>query len=255
MALTPSRAVSAALAVASSLDLPADDPVVLKDGSNVLVWLRPAPVVARVGGVTAFVREDVHAHFTRADSLSRYLASRGVPVVEPLGAPTRHGAHVVALASRVEKLEWTPTVSWFCGFLRDLHAELRDYPGALPARGPLDDVDACLDLLGRPADLVDRREGLVARWPDEQAQPLHGDPHPANVLMTPSGPVWNDFEDAWRGPVGWDVASAALHRSLDREAMFADYPAAPFWADLRTLLVDCWRAADDLYRTRTLPAG
>lgn len=29
-----------------------------------------------------------------------------------------------------------------------------------------------------------------------------------NVLHSPYGPVWNDFEDTFRGPVHWDVASA-----------------------------------------------
>jgi len=41
------------------------------------------------------------------------------------------------------------------------------------------------------------------------AQPLHGDAHAGNVLVTPSGPMWNDFEDAWCGPVEWDYACAS----------------------------------------------
>jgi thiamine kinase-like enzyme len=40
--------------------------------------------------------------------------------------------------------------------------------------------------------------------PDQQ--PLHGDASLSNLLMTSSGPRWNDFEDVCFGTVEWDVA-------------------------------------------------
>src|SRR3954451_18502571 len=57
-ALTPTRecAMRAALAVAEALGLRVGAPAVLHDGSNLLVHLRPAPVVARVPTVTGMVR-------------------------------------------------------------------------------------------------------------------------------------------------------------------------------------------------------
>lgn len=69
------------------------------------------------------------------------------------------------------------------------------------------------------------------------------------MLVTASGPVWNDFEDAWHGPVGWDVACA---NGLVDEPI--DYPAAdvPFWLELRALYGVCWARVRDLHRTRTL---
>lgn len=36
-------------------------------------------------------------------------------------------------------------------------------------------------------------------------QPLHGDSHAGNLLQTPSGLLWTDFEDACAGPVEWDL--------------------------------------------------
>jgi hypothetical protein len=37
-------------------------------------------------------------------------------------------------------------------------------------------------------------------------RPLHGEPHLANVLLTPAGPRWIDLEDVCVGPLEWDLA-------------------------------------------------
>jgi thiamine kinase-like enzyme len=39
------------------------------------------------------------------------------------------------------------------------------------------------------------------------AQALHGDVSLRNLLRTPRRLIWNDFEDTFRGPVHWDLAS------------------------------------------------
>ena len=39
-------------------------------------------------------------------------------------------------------------------------------------------------------------------------QALHGDVSLRNLLHTPRRLLWNDFEDTFKGPVHWDVASA-----------------------------------------------
>ncbi|MEU6154085.1 phosphotransferase [Actinosynnema sp. NPDC047251] len=244
-------ALGAVRVVGGRLGLPVDDLAVLKDGSNLLVHLRPAAVVARVGAVTASVRGDVFGHFARADELSRFLAGRGVPVVAPVAAPVREGGWVVALAEHVpHQAERTLDSTTFAALLRELHQELAHFTGDLPARGPLDDIDAVLALLSRPADLVAERDAVAAGWPELPVQALHGDAHPHNVLFTAGGPVWNDFEDAWRGPVGWDVACAADSRLLDRAAVQRAYPAEllDHWIGVRRLLVRCWVAATDRYR-------
>lgn len=244
-------ALERVLAVAGRLGLPVGRARVLQEGSNLLVHLTPAPVVARAGAVTSLVRGDVHDHFARADAVARFLAARGVPVVEPVLAPVREGGLVVSFASYVEhEAGWRPDARSFAALLAELHAELRHYPGALPVAGPLADVDAVLDLAGRPAELVAARDALVAAWPVLPVQPLHGDPHPRNVLLGARGPVWNDFEDAWREPVGWDVACAARSPLLDRRAVAAAYPVdgLEHWLALRELFGRCWRIASDLHR-------
>jgi Ser/Thr protein kinase RdoA (MazF antagonist) len=41
-------------------------------------------------------------------------------------------------------------------------------------------------------------------------QALHGDVSLSNLLHTPHRLVWNDFEDTFRGPVHWGVASYVI---------------------------------------------
>ena len=83
--------------------------------------------------------------------------------------------------------------------------------------------------------------------PDLPSQALHGDVSLRNLLRTPAGPVWNDFEDTFRGPVHWDVASAVgslrLHGADERSvrAMLDAYG----WDDASALAP--FLAAQDVY--------
>jgi hypothetical protein len=84
--------VADTVAVGRRLGLAVDDPIVLKDSLNLLVWLRPAPVVARVQVRTGLVRRPE----ALADSLAlaRHLAEAGLPVSPPVGAAiTAYGQH------------------------------------------------------------------------------------------------------------------------------------------------------------------
>lgn len=60
-------------------------------------------------------------------------------------------------------------------------------------------------------------------------KPVHGDANLSNVLNTPSGPVWTDWEDTFKGPREWDLAclvarSRVLGEGADRaEAALAAY--------------------------------
>jgi thiamine kinase-like enzyme len=38
------------------------------------------------------------------------------------------------------------------------------------------------------------------------SRPLHGEAHDRNVLVTPAGLRWIDFEGACTGPLEWDIA-------------------------------------------------
>src|SRR4051794_33980545 len=77
------RARRAATQVAREHGLHFDDePRVIHDGSNLLLHLHPAPVVARVATTTAIVREG-DAWLTREVAVARHVAVQGAPTVAP----------------------------------------------------------------------------------------------------------------------------------------------------------------------------
>jgi Phosphotransferase enzyme family len=221
MSISRDTAVAAATKIAADLGLRGVTPRLLRDGSNVLVHLRPEPLVARVATVTAAIRPGVHRWLTSDIALARYLDARGLPVVRPSDDPPA-GPHdvdgiTVALWQHVpHDPAATVAPAELVSILGKLHAALRDYPDPL-ADGPSADFVRVLALLERsrlvePAVLARLRadgERLAERVSALPAQPLHGDAHPGNVLVTPDGPVWNDFEDAWVGPPAWDYACVA----------------------------------------------
>jgi hypothetical protein len=54
-------------------------------------------------------------------------------------------------------------------------------------------------------------------------QPLHGDAHAYSIILTADGLLWNDFEDARKGPIAWDLSGM-----IDDEGkVAAAYPNAP----------------------------
>ena len=77
-------ALAAAVAVAQAHGLRCDDAVILRDQLNVLVHLRPAPVVARVAGTIAPVRPGA-AWQPRELANTSHLARARAPVLAPIG--------------------------------------------------------------------------------------------------------------------------------------------------------------------------
>jgi hypothetical protein len=248
------QAIRAAVSYAAAHGIRSTEPAVLKNGSNVLVHLRPAPVVARVAGTTGLVRHPVADWFARELSLVDHLVERDFPVVHPSPelprGPVVHDGESMSFWTHVPH---DPSISIkptdFALSLADLHRALADYSGPLPTAGPLDDVLLGLPFVGQHADLLrfecERLSGLLPAG----GQALHGDAHPGNVLATPSGLVWNDFEDTWRGPIEWDLAILRRTTLLDGEAALVAYPD-PYDAELvelcrevRWLQVQIWMQA------------
>lgn len=209
---TTDEAVAASVACARTLGLRVDQPEVIADGYSLRVHLRPSPVVSRVVTSGRDLRGDPRPWLEREVAVARFLARSGVPVVAPWGEP---GPHVVD-GVEVTLWEWaentgeTASGTEFGRMLGDLHAILAAYDADLPPLvGPLTDIatatarfdDAILHHAA--AALVP----LALGWP---RRPLHGDAHTGNVLMTPDGPRWIDFEDVCVGPVEWDLASMTL---------------------------------------------
>ena len=85
--------LDAAVAVAREHGVRVDEPRVLKDGSNLLVHLEPAPVVIRVATFTARIRLDPLPWLAREVRLATALADVGAAVAPPSDAMPA-GPHV-----------------------------------------------------------------------------------------------------------------------------------------------------------------
>jgi len=224
---------AAAVKVAASLGVHATDPVILADGANVIVHLSPAPVVAKVAASTPAVRPDNAAWLQRELDVVRFLADRGVPVMAPspeVPPVVHHGDGQVMsfwrYLSPVPGLAGEDTIG---SMLRDLHAELRDYPAQLPFLAPLGDIPAFLArpqtrlTAGQAAALAAARARLTAELDHGRGQSLHGDAGAGNLMATDAGWVWHDFEDTCTGPVAWDLAASTASPRLDGPRILAAY--------------------------------
>ena len=60
--------------MAARLGVRCTDPVILADGANVIVYLSPAPVVAKVAASTPAVRPEPAAWLQRELDVTRFLA-------------------------------------------------------------------------------------------------------------------------------------------------------------------------------------
>lgn len=232
------RAVAAAIAAAAAQGLKCDSPRVLADGSNVLVRLEPAPIVARVATTTALVRKPIEQWMQIDVNIARYLAREGFPVVRPSGeiAPGPHVRDGMAV-SFWEYVEhdrnYVPGVNEVAASLRELHQLLRGYKGELRRLSPFAEIPEWLDEIEKwstidAADMTMLRRGYeqVAKRINQLRLPeqaLHGDAHKKNLLKTSQGLLWTDFEDACRGPVEWDLACFVRTSGEDRKTALAGY--------------------------------
>jgi len=226
---------------------------VLAAGSNVLVHLKPAPVIARVMTGTAVLHDDVGRWLAREVAVGAYLGERGlaVPPTDALAAgPHHHAGLWMTFWEFVEHdaSRRLPHADELGRSLREVHVALADFPDEL---GPLSDVRDWLDRLLaelHPSPTLTSREGELLRsqlqeltttvfesWLPTQA--IHGDASMANLLRTEDGLVWSDLEDTCVGPVHWDVAGLILDARARgaSEAFVADFLRAYGGLDLEEL--------------------
>ncbi len=230
--------VEVAVTAATTIGVVSDDPVVLHDGSNVVVHLRPARVVARVATVTAAIRPGVSAWFRRDALVARHVASRGVLATRPLAVRSVDGVVVGLWEYAPHDPSYAVSPREVAERLFDLHVALSDLGADLPAFGPCDDIEHAFSLVRVPSAVLAVLRAENARLRSALAvfptQPLHGDAHPGNLLATPAGLMWNDFEDSWRGPLGWDLACLAMSSRVDGAAAVAAYPGVVRAEELAT---------------------
>ncbi|MEV7092395.1 aminoglycoside phosphotransferase family protein [Amycolatopsis sp. NPDC051045] len=243
-------AVRAALSVTARLGLPHHDPEVLHERSNVLVRL--GPLVARVPATTRLLRPRPAPWLARDVELSRFLTQRGVLVVSPVtdlpaGPHFADGLPVTLWHHTPHDPDHRYAPDVVARSLAEVHSALREYPGELPRRGPLDDLERVLarhDLDGAAPRLRAEAARVEATLPDGPVRPLHGDAHPGNLIATAAGPCWLDFEDAWLGPLAWDLGVLARQGGpeyLDAYPGDVDEEALRAYSRLRELFAVAWR--------------
>jgi phosphotransferase family enzyme len=217
VALMTSIATSAAIRVAASYGYKTEDPVLLQETNNTVVWLRPHAIIAKVGkwrhSDEALVRE--HA-------IAVALAAIGAPIAPPLsGVDPAHDQETGLIVTLWTKLdhdlerEVAPTDVGMS--LRRLQHDLARYEGELRSfQAKLSLARAALadDRLMSALPIGDRSM-LRAAFDRLRAevdtygyieQPLHGEPHRGNLLATSTGLRWIDLEGVCVGPPEWDLA-------------------------------------------------
>jgi hypothetical protein len=214
--------LAAAQAVAREHGVACDEAVLIAAGSNVLVHLKPAPVVARVMTGTAVLHDDPEQWLAREVAVGAFLAERtdlAVPPTDllPPGPYEQDGLWMTMWKFVPHDEQAPPPEPGELGSsLRGLHAALADFPGAL---APLSEIRDWLERLLaelHPSPVLTQRDidwlrlELDALTPavfesSLSAQALHGDASMSNLLRTESGLLWNDLEDVCAGPVAWDV--------------------------------------------------
>ena len=234
--------MGAVVGLAREHGLRVEEPVVLNDLFSLMVYLKPAPVVARVVTCMQKLREPIEPWLEREISVTSFLAEEGAPVVAPSrelppGPHERDGFPISFWTFVEPDPDRTPTAADCSAMLPDLHAALQAYPGELPVLCA-QDVPRGLELLDGAGDgvlgkadaelLRAAAERLRPMWEElgDDSRALHGDAHPGNLIATREGElVWIDFEDVCLGPAEWDLATmmdpeaVAAHHRPDPEVM------------------------------------
>ena len=210
------RAIAAAMSVAASLGLPADDAIVLHNSNKLALRLTPCDVFARVappGQEAAQFEVDLAQRFAEVGCPVGALEPRVGPLVytrdgfamtvwtfyEPVTAhvsPVDYARALELLHAGMRKVD-VPTPSFL-----DRVTEAQEVVANPNLSPELADADRVF-LSGRLASL---RRAIEERGAVEQL--LHGEPHQGNVLSTKNGPLFIDLETCCRGPVEFDLAHA-----------------------------------------------
>jgi hypothetical protein len=248
------RALEAARLVALDLGLDSPDARVLSAGSNVLVHLHPAPVVARVMTGTAVLHDDPEEWLTREVAVGRFLGERGLAVpptdLLPPGPHVRDGLWLTLWRFVGHERSDGMAAAALGARLGELHRALADYTGELaPLSSVRDWLAMLIDKLGDAGPLRSELDALSPGVFEPTGQPLHGDMSVSNLLRTEDGLLWNDLEDVCTGPVEWDLAglvTSVRARGANDEYVEAliDAYGGPGLDDLHEFL-----AAHELYVT------
>lgn len=233
LAARTQRAVSTAVEAAGALGLACTDPRVLHDMFSVVVHLRPSPVVARIPVVLpkGVGLDALRGRQARELAVVRHLDEGGIPVVKPspLVAPeptVRDGLSMTFWQYVEVQADVEPDYLASVALVPPLHAALRAYRAELPLLSPVasvvpsglaylaahpgilpaDDIARAQREWAMLAPCLESRSAFEAAFPGASVQAVHGDAPYYNLIRTPGGPLYADFEDVTLAPPEWDMA-------------------------------------------------
>ncbi|ARV58469.1 antibiotic transporter [Nostocales cyanobacterium HT-58-2] len=250
------RAIAASVAIANNHSITVDEPQILADAYSVRVHLQPAPIIVRISTITPVLRYPIETWLLRELSVAEFLVVKGAPVVPPSdlvpsGVYSHNGLFMTFWQYVQPVSDVIPESETVGKMLAELHTVLRDYPGELPLLAPpLNDIPRGIERLQQAGNILstDDLELLQATYdtllsklknPFGSLQPLHGDAHARNLILTAKGLLWNDFEDTCMGSIGWDLVNLD---DAGRKA-YGDIPEhemSEIYQKLRQLHVIAW---------------
>jgi hypothetical protein len=208
--------VAGVVELARELGLVVAEPVCLRSTNNIVLWLRPSAVVAKVSVG--------HSEAAAELAVARALADRGAPVVPPARG----------VGDRLHRLGDSDVTFWryasqdgvaepgplsVARALGDLHGALAALGDAAPTRRfeeRMVDTARALDRRRFAPELprhdrsllrrtLERGLATLATAPEADAV-VHGSPHRLNILTVAGSPRFVDFATVARGRREWDLA-------------------------------------------------
>jgi hypothetical protein len=214
------KLISQVLLIAEKAGLTDITPIELSNGGNLIIHLTPHPIVARIA--TVISKEDAENAYKILDRelrVARHLQSKKVPVLLPTdltnAGPYDVGGTWMTFWKYVPpiKLE-SPSPSEAIELINGLSRAMKDFVDELPVLGVWERTCQSAVRLSKHSDQSIQALLNVFLRVDEQIRiesslliPCHGDAHRGNLLPSPEGWVWSDFEDVSLMPAYWDLAS------------------------------------------------
>lgn len=212
--------ISSLLLMAQEWGLTDITPHVLSEGGNLIIHLAPYPIVARI----AIVLSEADGEYAykiqdRELLVARYLHSKNVPVLLPTSLVDA-GPHNVAdtwltLWAYVPPAALQPpSPKEAVDLINKLSKAMKDFEGDVPMLGVWERTcQSAQRLRLNPDERIQALLQKFHKWDEQMREelgllvPSHGDAHAGNLIPSPEGWLWMDFEDISLMPYYWDLAS------------------------------------------------